>query len=76
MAATQDTDPPSRLHRDRDRDLVSISKDFPGWETWGGVIAGLLYAIHRNPQIVVRSTSTEGLRAEMERAERARGLRT
>jgi hypothetical protein len=77
VAARQDTDPPPRLHAcdDRDRDLAAVTEEFPEWETWGGPIAGLLYAKRRNPQIVVRATSTESLRDEIEKAERKRGLR-
>lgn len=70
---TDRTDQPPELSPPGD--LATISDDFPGWEAWSGSLAGLLYAKRREPQIVVRSTSTEGLRAEIERAEKARGLR-
>ncbi len=52
-----------------------LAAEFPDWETWGGPLAGILYAKRRDPQMVVRSTTIEGLRAAMERAEKARGLR-
>jgi hypothetical protein len=72
MVATNrtDTEPP-----DQAAALGTISSDYPGWETWAGGLAGLLYAMHRDPQIVVRSTTLDGLRAEIERTERERGLR-
>ena len=60
---------------DPDPDQRAISDAYPGWTTWGGAIAGLVYAKRDRPQIVVRSTSDEGLRAEIERAERDRRLR-
>jgi hypothetical protein len=55
--------------------LATISEEYPGWETWGGAVAGLLYAKRRDPQRVVRATSTKGLRTEIERVEREAGLR-
>jgi hypothetical protein len=73
MVATDRTD---RVpEQEQPEDLATISDDYPEWETWGGVLAGLLYAKRRDPQIVVRATSTEGLRAEIERVEREAGLR-
>jgi hypothetical protein len=55
--------------------LTALTLAFPDWEAWGGELAGLLYAKRSDPQVVVRSTSAEGLREEIERAERERGLR-
>jgi hypothetical protein len=57
--------------------LTTIPDDYPGWLAWEGAIAGLLYARRprSSPPMVVRSTSTEGLRREIESAERERGLR-
>lgn len=60
---------------DPDPDQRAISDAYPDWTTWGGALAGLLYAKRDRPQIVVRSTSDEGLRAAIERAERNHGLR-
>ena len=62
-------------HEQRPAALTALTLAFPDWEAWDGELAGLLYARHCDPQIVVRSTSTEGLREEIERAERERGLR-
>jgi len=63
--------------RERPRALAAIAHDFPPWHAWEGVIAGLLYARRSNcsPPMVVRSTTTDGLRGEIEAAERERGLR-
>jgi hypothetical protein len=62
---------------DQARELAEVERDFPGWQAWPAVLAGLVYA--RRPQstppLVVRSTSTEGLREEIEAVERERGLR-
>jgi len=57
--------------------LAAIGHEFPLWQAWEGVIAGLLYARRPNcsPPMVVRSTTTDGLRREIESAERERGLR-
>ena len=61
----------------RARALAEVDRDYPGWHAWPGVLGGLLYA-HRprsSPPLVVRSTTTEGLRLAIEDAERERGLR-
>ena len=57
--------------------LAAIPGDYPGWLAWEGAIAGLLYARRprSSPPMVVRSTTTDGLRREIESAERERGLR-
>jgi hypothetical protein len=57
--------------------LTAIDRDFPPWHAWPGVLAGLVYARFpgSTPPIVVRSTSTDGLRTEIMRAEQKRGLR-
>ena len=57
--------------------LAAIPGDYPGWLAWEGAIAGLLYARRprSSPPIVVRSTTTDGLRRDIESAERERGLR-
>jgi hypothetical protein len=73
---TDSTRPPELPTSGDDQEtLATISVDYPGWETWGGALAGLLYAKRSNPQYVVRSTTIEGLRAEIERVERQAGLR-
>lgn len=61
----------------RARALADVERDYPSWHAWEGVIAGLLYARRprATPPMVVRSTSLEGLREEIEAAERERGLR-
>jgi hypothetical protein len=61
----------------RDRALTEIDRDYPGWHAWPAVLAGLVYARYprSSPPLVVRSVSTEGLRQEIEAAERERGLR-
>jgi hypothetical protein len=62
--------------RERPRDLAAITHDLPPWQAWEGVIAGLLYARRPNctPPLVVRSTTADGLRQEIEHAEEERGL--
>lgn len=74
MAATQDIDCP---HQHRDPALVDVEHEYPGWACWPAVIAGLLYARRPriSPPMVVRAISPDALRAEIERAERERGLR-
>jgi hypothetical protein len=54
-----------------------MERDYPGWQAWPAALAGLVYARRpmTSPPLVVRSTSTEGLRTEIETAERQRGLR-
>jgi hypothetical protein len=63
--------------QERPRALAAITHDFPPWRAWEGVIAGLLYARRPNcsPPLVVRSATAAGLRHEIKRAERERGLR-
>jgi hypothetical protein len=74
-------DPPPANHAppgiSPDDDLRAIDRDFPFWHAWEGVIAGLLYARRPNssPPMVVRATSTDGLRTAIENAEVERGLR-
>jgi|HubBroStandDraft_4_1064222.scaffolds.fasta_scaffold479509_1 hypothetical protein len=57
--------------------LAEVERDYPGWQAWQAQLAGLVYARRpmTSPPMVVRSTSTEGLRKEIEAAERERGLR-
>ena len=57
--------------------LAAISHDLAPWHAWEGAIAGLFYARRPNssPPMVVRSTTTDGLRREIESVERERGLR-
>ena len=61
-------------HRD---DLTQIDHDYPPWHAWQGVLAGLVYARRpgSTPPMVVRSATPDGLRQEIESAERERGLR-
>jgi hypothetical protein len=56
--------------------LADVARDYPGWQTWPGV-AGLVYARRprTSPPLVVRSATIDGLRHEIEDAERERGLR-
>jgi hypothetical protein len=69
-----------RNEQERDQNRASalavIEREYPCWRTWAGV-AGLLYARRprSSPPMVVRSVSLAGLRAEIELAERKRGLR-
>ena len=60
---------------ERDCPLAGLAAD-TGWHCWVGV-AGILYARRPRaaPPMVVRSVSIDGLRKEIERAERERGLR-
>jgi hypothetical protein len=62
---------------ERARALADIDRDYPGWHAWPAALAGLVYARRprSSPPMVVRSTSTDGLRQEIETAERERGLR-
>jgi hypothetical protein len=62
---------------ERDPALAAIDRDYPGWHAWPAVLAGIVYARYprSSPPLVVRSTSLEGLRKEIEDAERQRGLR-
>lgn len=66
-----------RNDEERTRTLAQVARDFPGWETWPGVLAGVVYARRprSTPPLVVRSTTADGLREAIEDAERERGLR-
>jgi hypothetical protein len=59
------------------RALAAVGRDYPPWRAWPGVLAGVLYARRPDlaPPLVVRSVTVAGLRREIERAERERGLR-
>ena len=61
----------------RARALAEVEHDYPGWQAWPGVLAGVVYA--RRPQstppMVVRAVTADGLRQSIEAAERERGLR-
>ncbi len=61
---------------ERARALAEISREYPGWHAWRGVIT-LLYARYprSTPPLVVRSTTIDGLREAIESAERERGMR-
>ena len=61
----------------RARALAEVDRDYPGWHAWPGALGGLLYARRprSSPPLVVRSTTTEGLRLAIEDAEAQRGLR-
>lgn len=73
MPTPSDQDDPE----ERRAAIAAIGHDLPPWHAWEGVIAGLLYARRpdSSPPIVVRSTTPTGLRQEIERAEKERGLR-
>jgi hypothetical protein len=62
---------------ERARALAEIARDYPGWETWKGVLAGVVYARRprSRPPMVVRAITTDGLRQAIETAEAERGLR-
>jgi hypothetical protein len=62
---------------DQAQALAEVERDYPGWQAWQAQLAGLVYARRSmtSPPMVVRSTSNEGLREEIESAERERGLR-
>ena len=71
--------PPRALAGDydeRSRALAVITDEYPGWTAWPGV-AGLIYARYprSTPPLCVRSTSLSGLRTEIEKAKRERGMR-
>jgi hypothetical protein len=71
--------PPGALtgdHEERSRVLAVIADEYPGWTAWPGV-AGLVYARYprSSPPLCVRSTSLSGLRVEIEKAKRERGMR-
>ncbi|HEV2373537.1 MAG TPA: hypothetical protein VGS19_15360 [Streptosporangiaceae bacterium] len=56
-------------------ELASIERDHPQWRCWRGSLGPLLYARRPDviPPLVVRAASAEGLRAEVEQAERDHG---
>jgi hypothetical protein len=62
---------------DRARALAEVERDYPGWQAWPGVLAGVVYARRpgSRPPMVVRAVTTEELRQAIEDAERERGLR-
>jgi|HubBroStandDraft_2_1064218.scaffolds.fasta_scaffold420516_2 hypothetical protein len=62
---------------ERRRALAGVDRDYPPWHAWPGALAGVLYARRpdASPPMVVRSTTPDGLRHEIERAEQERGLR-
>jgi hypothetical protein len=64
-----DTDPASAL--------AQVDRDYPGWHAWPAALAGLVYARRprTSPPLIVRATSVNQLRTEIEDAERERGLR-
>ncbi len=57
--------------------LAEVARDYPGWETWPGVLAGVVYARRprTSPPLVVRAITPDGLRQAIEDAETERGLR-
>lgn len=59
------------------RALAEIARDYPGWETWKGALAGVIYARRprTSPPLVVRAITTAELRQAIEGAEAERGLR-
>ena len=62
---------------ERARALAEVAQDYPGWETWPGVLAGVVYARRpcAHPPLVVRAITPAGLREAIESAEAERGLR-
>jgi hypothetical protein len=62
---------------ERARALAEVARDYPGWETWPGVLAGVVYARRprTSPPLVVRAITSDGLRQAIEVAETERGLR-
>jgi hypothetical protein len=62
---------------ERARALAEVAHDYPGWETWPGVLAGVVYARRprTSPPLVVRAITPDGLRQAIEAAEAERGLR-
>ena len=79
MTTNRTDQPPEALagdYEERTRALAVISTEYPGWTAWPGVIS-LLYARYprSTPPLCVRSTTLDGLREAIERAERERGLR-
>lgn len=70
------TENPNGSDPDRARALADLAEMFPAWYLWPGTIPPLLYARRprTSPPMVVRSTTAEGLRREIERAEAERGF--
>jgi len=62
---------------ERARALAEVARDYSGWETWPGVLAGVVYARRprASPPLVVRAITADGLRQAIEAAETERGLR-
>jgi hypothetical protein len=62
---------------ERARALAEVARDYPGWEAWKGVLAGVVYARRprSSPPMVVRAITTDALRQAIETAETERGLR-
>lgn len=69
-----DAKPTDQAHA---RALAEVDRDYPGWHAWPAALAGLVYARRprTSPPLVVRATSVDQLRSEIEAAERDRGLR-
>jgi hypothetical protein len=61
----------------RTRALADVERDYPGWQAWPAMLAGIVYARRpqTSPPLVVRATTTDGLRQAIEGAETERGLR-
>jgi hypothetical protein len=61
----------------RARALAEVERDYPGWHTWPGALAGVVYARRprSSPPLVVRAISPDNLRHAIEAAEAKRGLR-
>jgi hypothetical protein len=57
--------------------LAQVGRDYPGWHAWPAALAGLVYARRprTSPPLVVRATSVDQLREQIEAAEAERGLR-
>jgi hypothetical protein len=62
---------------ERARALAEVERDYPGWQAWPAVLAGLVYARRprSSPPLVVRAITTDDLRQAIEAAEAERGLR-
>jgi hypothetical protein len=60
---------------ERARAMAEVEHDYPGWQTWPGVLAGVVYARRprTSPPLVVRAITLDGLRQAIERAETERG---
>jgi hypothetical protein len=56
--------------------LAQVGRDFPHWYAWRGVL-GLFYARRpgTSPPVIVRATSVDQLRQQIEATERQWGLR-